>query len=453
MSDTAPSDVLEVDLLVAGGGMAGMTAAAAAAGGGADVVVVEKGPEVGGSAVLSGGGAWTIHPDAVSALPEMDPESDAALAQVLAHDYPETVAWMERCGAEVSPPARIDEIQGFPSIARVFDVLAYIRLCRAEVRERGGWVVTGTEPKALTVEQGRVTGADVVDEDGARTRIHARWTLLATGGFQGDAQMRRTLIGEHAADLLLRANPHSDGAGIRLALAAGAALRPPQDGFYGHLMPAPLHRELEPRDFIRLAQIYSPRAILIDRDGRRFADESHAYYTNAVAVAGQPGRRALLIADEAVRQYDLTAYRGQDVIDRFREARAEGANVVEAASLEELDRAVLGWGYRGAGDAIRAFNDKVTHDADALVPPRRAHRRPFDTPPWLAMEVQPAITLSFRGLKTDAHARVLDENDVPVPGLLAAGVDACFYGRTYLGGLAMAAVFGRRAAQTVLTYT
>jgi phytoene dehydrogenase-like protein len=41
-----------IDLLVIGGGLAGLSAAARAAQYGASVVVVEKGPSLGGSAVL-----------------------------------------------------------------------------------------------------------------------------------------------------------------------------------------------------------------------------------------------------------------------------------------------------------------------------------------------------------------------------------------------------------------
>ena len=50
---------IRVDLLVVGGGMAGLSAAAEAASSGAVVGVVEKGAELGGSAALSAGILWT----------------------------------------------------------------------------------------------------------------------------------------------------------------------------------------------------------------------------------------------------------------------------------------------------------------------------------------------------------------------------------------------------------
>ena len=52
-------EVLNCDLLVLGGGMAGMTAAAYAAHHGLNVLVVEKAADIGGSAIISGGAVWT----------------------------------------------------------------------------------------------------------------------------------------------------------------------------------------------------------------------------------------------------------------------------------------------------------------------------------------------------------------------------------------------------------
>jgi len=51
----------------------------------------------------------------------------------------------------------------------------------------------------------------------------------------------------------------------------------------------------------------------------------------------------------------------------------------------------------------------------------------------------------------DDESRVLDAEQRPIPGLLAAGADAGgLYVRAYAGGLAAALVFGLRAARTAL---
>jgi succinate dehydrogenase/fumarate reductase flavoprotein subunit len=78
---------------------------------------------------------------------------------------------------------------------------------------------------------------------------------------------------------------------------------------------------------------------------------------------------------------------------------------------------------------------------------------PIDQPPFYVVEAVPAITFTFGGLRIDPHARVLDEDDRPIPGLLAAGADAGgLYVRAYAGGLAAALVFGLRAASTALEH-
>jgi succinate dehydrogenase/fumarate reductase flavoprotein subunit len=65
------------------------------------------------------------------------------------------------------------------------------------------------------------------------------------------------------------------------------------------------------------------------------------------------------------------------------------------------------------------------------------------------IEVIPAITFTFSGLKIDEHARVLDASGTPIPGLLAAGADAGgVFHRAYAGGLSAALVFGLQAAAT-----
>lgn len=432
---------LDADVLVIGGGIAGLTAAARAAGAGKSVIVVEKGGIVGGSAVLSGGGLWTLAEPGIAA--DIDPTCDAAMCETLAADFARGAEWVESLGGQILAPVRIDAIQGFPSVCRPIDILSYIRLCAATVRDREGWIVTSSTVQELVVRDGAVCGALVADRDGL-TRILAEKVVLATGGYQASAALRRELIGPQAENSLLRSNPNSDGGGITLALAAGARLRPPNDEFYGHLIAHPLNQPFTPREYLRFSQIASPRSLLFNRSGSRFLDKSISYYRNASAAARQPGGVVLLVADEAIRQYDLSAYPATELIDRFPEARNAGASVIEAASLGELDAAAQAIGFANVGAGVEAFNAAMSGEGE-LAPPRANHRRRLEPPFW-AMEVCPAITFPFRGLETDSEGRVIGGDGHPIPGLFAAGADGCFYSGTYFGGLALGLVFGLRAA-------
>lgn len=436
---------LVVDVLVIGGGMAGMTAAARACELGQSVIVLERGGKIGGSAVLSGGGLWTLAENGIARM--IDPDCDEAMCEILADGFADAAAWIEQLGAQILPPVRIDAIQGFPAICRPFDVLGYLRLCAATVKDSGGWIVTSAEVRELETCGGGVCGAIVIDRDGT-TCISARQVILATGGFQANPAMRAELIGPQASEILLRSNPQSDGGGVRLAAAVGAQLREANDTFYGHLIAHPLNRPFTSPEYLRFAQVASPRTLLLNQQGRRFVDESKSYYGNASAVALQPGSKALLIADEALRQYDMTAYAATEVMDRFVEARQAGAHVIEAADLDELSSAAADIGYAGVHEAVRSFNTAMEGEA-SLDPPRANHRLALGPPFW-AMEVTPAITFPFRGLLTDSEGRVMGHDGQPIPHLFAIGADGCFYRNSYFGGLALGLIFGMRAAEAGL---
>ncbi|MGE0387546.1 MAG: FAD-binding protein [Gammaproteobacteria bacterium] len=440
-------EALDAGLLVIGAGMAGMTAAARAARGGVRALVVERGAGIGGSAVLSGGGLWTAAD--YDTFRRVNPLGDPEQARTLIDRYLEVGAWIESLGTLISDLAPADELMGFPSRGRNFDVPDYIRRCRSEVQGAGGHVVTESDTEALLVTDGRVRGARIRDlASGTLMEVHAPWTLLATGGFQGDPALRAQYLGPHGGALLLRANPNSAGAGLRLGQAAGAATSEHMTGWYGHTVPCPLAQPMQVADYLRFAQFHlSPRAILLDRDGRRFVDESRGYYRNAQAVARLETARALVLFDSALREADTAAFG----VDRFEVAGAAGAHTARAGTWGEIGAIVAAWGYRGAGEAAETFNAQMRGAAQALQPGRELHRRPHDRAPFHAIEVQPAITFTHGGLRIDAQARVLDGNGRPIPGLLAAGADAGgTYHEAYAGGLAMAGGFGLQAAATVL---
>jgi succinate dehydrogenase/fumarate reductase flavoprotein subunit len=437
--------VFETDLLVAGAGMGGMAAAARAAQLGARVTVVEKGPQLGGSAVLSGGYLWTA--ESYELLREYNPLGDPGLGRVLIDEFAAATEWARGTGAWFSEPMRGN--LGYGHGAR-FDVYDFIARCAAIVESAGGSIVLSCQLRELIAGPDGVTGALVTDRDG-ETEIRAGAVVLATGGWQGSPLLREKYLGRGAGALRLRANPYSTGDALEAALAVGAGTTERMDPFYGHLVAHPIEH-FEPGDYLRLSQIWCYYGVLLDLTGRRFTDESIGYHTCAQDLLGRPGARGLLVADEELRRQYIAPplNTGLEAIDRLAEARGEGAHVVSAPTIEELAASVAGWGYDEA-NVIRALRDYNGAIGAGTEPPdgvaRKRYRISLTTGPFHAMEVTPAITFSHGGLRSDEHARVLNADGQPIPGLYAVGSDAAgAFCRGYAGGLANAAVFGLRAA-------
>jgi succinate dehydrogenase/fumarate reductase flavoprotein subunit len=430
---------LEIDLLVLGGGMAGLSAAARVAQAGGTVVLVEKGGATGGSAAYAEF-LWTA-PDLESmraAVPEGNPE----LAERLIDRRPEALAWVRELGVHTGPSV---ELLGFGSGNRV-DLAALLRTLERIVRDAPGCeVLLRSEPDRLLVEDGRVVGAEILPGDGERRIVRARSTLLAMGGFAGSEAPR--------LGIPLRANPHSDGRGRALGRSVGGAFGAADAGFYGHLMPAHIAVS-DPLRFATLTFFHSEHGVLVNRLGRRFVDETEGDHLSTLATLQQPGARALLICDERVhREWMLRPYvAGLEAPDKFELAYQAGARCATAADLDEFADLPDEWGYPGAvvRDTLVRFNEQCR--AGNAEPPRRRDGLGLTDPPYYVLEVTPAITFTFGGLLIDPDARVLGSDDEPIPGLLAAGADAGgLYVRAYAGGLAAALVFGLCAADTAVS--
>ena len=92
------------DLLVIGGGMAGLTAGAWAARNGAWVVLAECAPTLGGSAALAGF-VWTT--PTFEALREVNPGGDPELGRVLVDGFADGVGWVRSVGAHCGPAVSV----------------------------------------------------------------------------------------------------------------------------------------------------------------------------------------------------------------------------------------------------------------------------------------------------------------------------------------------------------
>jgi succinate dehydrogenase/fumarate reductase flavoprotein subunit len=350
--------------------MAGLVAAVRARELGAQPVVYETGDRPGGSMCLSSCVVWRHR--SLDLFRDECPGGDPGLQRLIVDRLDDALDWLESMGA----PALERETGNPLTIGRRFDPAA---LTDALARRAGGLRLGEPLP---------------AETDGP--------LVLATGGFHAS----RELVARHiapAAPLPLRGNPWSTGAGLETGLARGAAPSAGMNEFYGRAMP---DVELEPRDYVRLSQLYGRSARVVDEDGVAFFEREPSWSENdlAQAIARRPGAAAWFLLDRGALAQPT---RYGTVAELVEQARAAGGTVLPADELP----------FARSGEAV-------------------------------AVRVRTAITHTIGGLRVDTRARALREDGSPVEGLWAAGVDAGGIATGgYASGLAQALVLGLAAAE------
>src|SRR3954454_11292692 len=152
-----------VDLLVLGGGMAGLSAAARAARDGARVVLVEKGTAIGGSAAYAGF-IWTA--PSVEVMRQVNPDADPVLADRVVEKYGEGMDFVRSLDVHVADPVTV---LGYGRGCAT-DMANFLLASERVVRDRGELLVGATVPRLL-VEDGAVVGAEVQTSGGERREI------------------------------------------------------------------------------------------------------------------------------------------------------------------------------------------------------------------------------------------------------------------------------------------
>lgn len=437
----------EFDLVVVGAGAGGLATANRAVDLGARVLVIEKSQAVGGSALLSAGILWTA-PD-LEVLKKIQPNHDPVLGPQVVNNYDVVKQDVLDAGVAVS-----DEWH---------DHLGWGRACKIDIPglfakwsekiSSSGALVFGVSQLELVRDGRTVTGVSY-SVGGQMRHAHARGVVLATGGFQGDAELRQTFVGNGADDIAVRSNLNSVGDGFRLGKSAGAAASCHLSGFYGHTLPSPV--EVTSEVFLRLTLYFSAYGVVVNREGRRFGDESLGDEVTNQRLVRQTDKRGVLIWDDQVQQQRSLAapYPSGLTLDRHAEAKAIGARTAETDTLEELVEVVRGWGVDGAAlqTTLDDYRAAAAGEDRALDAPLPANPSPLAKGPFRAVEIQPCMTIPFGGLKIDSDARVLDHDGAPIRGLFAVGADAGgAQDLRYVGGIIFGFVQGRNAAEAALS--
>ncbi len=331
--------------------------------------------------------------------------------------------------------------------------------------DRGIEPVTSARMRNLVIETGRVTGA-VVEVDGQRREVKARrGVVLATGGFEWNEDYKRAFLrGPLTHPVSIETNT---GDGLYMAMKAGAMLSNMREAWWipvGELPPG-VNRM---NRFLLAGDRSRPRTIMVNRQGRRFANEAANYNAFGGAFHQEDVTRfdyanlpCWLIFDRCyVERYGSPGAGGAGVKSSGAEQAAEW--LLGAPSLEVLAEK-LGVPHANLASTVRRWNDNVAagHDPDFLRG-ESAHDRwwgdpdhkgtveatlgPLDSPPFYALAVRSGGLGTKGGPRVDPDARVVDLDGNPISGLYAAG-NACGspLGMTYGGAggtLGPAMVFG-----------
>ena len=445
-------DHLRADVVVAGAGIGGLTAARTALEQGASVLVIEKAPEIGGSAALSGGAAWTAAN--VDAWLSVQPGADPAMGQALVDNYLDGVSWYGTLGLRIeeqedaTPYKFARHVHNFRPDARTF-----MRDLACSVEAAGGTILTSTGLRNIRIGMdGAACGVEA--RGGGRTvEIEAGAVVLATGGFQASPDLRARYFGRWAHHVIVRGNAYSTGDGFLAALEAGAGTAGPFGRFYGHMIPAP-PAKTGVHNFASVKPDFSQHSVFVNLHGLRFDDEFLGDEVTVHAVIHQPEALCFIVFDERVRRLRATGMGEQPgAVDRRMEnIRNAGGEILEAQDLESLaGEMARRWGVT-PGPLMATLTEHnaaaAANDLSMLSVPRTGGLQPLDTPPFRAIRCLPGATFTYGGAHANERAQILDLAGQPIPGLFAAGADVGgLYTRGYTGGLSVGIAYGRIAGR------
>jgi len=298
-----------------------------------------------------------------------------------------------------------------------------------------------TPCRRILVEDGRAVGIEVL-KDGKPLELRAGAVLLAAGGFDHNAEMRKTYHGIEAGWSV--GNPDNTGDVIQQCMELGVDMALLDDAWWGAV-------SIEPsgQPYFILWERSMPHSIVVDQLGQRYTNESASYVDFGHAMLEQNQKTA----GKAIPSWLIMESRHRNryifgmAMPRFTpKAYLESGYFIKADTLDELaDK--CGINRETLLATVARFNRMVEKGVDEdFGRGRTAYDHFYGDPtypnpnlgkiergPFYAVKLYPGDLGTKGGILTDEYARVLKDG-VPIPGLYATGnCTASVMGRTYPG--------------------
>ncbi len=494
----------DTDVVVLGGGGAGLSAAITAAQNGSKVILVEKNPYLGGNTVRTGGWMMVNNPENLKQM-TMSPDQ-LAIVEAEANkptDNAQVKAWQEKVKADIkeykangetyfydSPefnatqlyfrfsesaiPDRLFELItrskedmdwlisiGFPCSEQGGYCLGdnwprwyystadqsgrgYIRVMENAIKDQKLDVEILLETEAtelLTNAEGRVNGALAQSTNGTKYTLNAaQGVVVATGGFAANTELVKKYADGRWPDGFENLPTSNDPALDGMGITMAEKLNA-QMYDMGHLQILPT---TDPENGQINTFVGNPQGLYVNKEGKRFVDETADRDTMVQAILKQTDACYYVVSDRAtsgLNEENLNAF-GISLEDLISRGK-----VLEADTLEELAEK-MGVPAETLMETVKTFNEccETGHDAE-FGRPTYGTNVPGQTVavkegPYYACLRSPARHIT----KGNEKAQVLDQNNEIIPGFYAAGEVT---GGTSVAGLVNCVDTGRLAGATI----
>ena len=470
--DAAPAQDAEytADVVVVGGGGAGLAAAISAEQNGAKVIVIEKLDILGGSTNVSEGALNAVDPvrqgaqgieDSFEKFITQTYEGghqigDMDLITYMCENSMKTIEWMESIGVQFkdecgTATGALWQRSHYPVTP---SGNSYIRVYADYIaKSENITLLMGTTAESLLTADGKVVGVKATGKGGETVTVNAdKGVILATGGFGSNKALLKeynTGVWAHVDVTALGCTnmaKSATGAGIEMAVAIGADVTGMSD--------IQLHPCGTPgTGLMENIRTSGRNRIFVNIEGNRFVNEGAARDTLAQGVLDQPEQTYWIVVNKV-------RYPERDWVD------ANGATianmvaqnvVVEADTLEELAEKT-GMKAENLIAEIENYNAVVRgekEDALGFLANNKADVE-LTEGPWYACKKVATVHHTMGGLKINVNTEVIDVNGNVIPGLYAAGeVTGGVHGTNRLGGNALTdvVVFGRTAGAQAAAFT